>query len=540
LVQNEGLDAAVYREGTLQRFAQDYNDDIRKQDVIDMAAGERRESLIARADEGDEQAIELRDGIYALVRDYANGNYADDESFEAEQRRLFAANTRSGWTQETIGDARVYASNLKKIADVIRARASESGVSIDSLLEKTEIVIGQARVGARTEHHMTATERIYDKLGKFGWAGSVLANEVTISAAVSAASFITKDVVGSVAAHYILPGVAGGAFAGIREARALKGERTEHMREMASGKASVDDLEGRRIDLEGTRYETRSATELIAEINNLYGDDGELNIGSDDELENALDVIARIQARRHLSDEEGIDLISFSSPDQITAERDALRMAVIRARVGVQRQLRGRDLSGYPVGETVQREGLDAVLDAREDPHIGTMGEMLDDRDAVYRRLRNKRVAWAVAKGTMIGVGVGGVEYALHAGITAAAEALGGGGGGHTAAAAAGNLGPRNNPNIPLSGNTNTLNLDQHASLSLPSEFHVTHQGSAVTITGPDNYQAVHLTLDKQGMLTAQDKLVLKSAGFDVSSTHAIFTGEAAPHTLHGVTVSTG
>src|ERR1700729_2930987 len=88
LLVHEGLTANEYREQTLLRFGYDFDQDVRREDLIHENAGEQHASLVTMADRGDAEAMNLRNGIYDLVRQYVNGNFADDARFAEAERRL--------------------------------------------------------------------------------------------------------------------------------------------------------------------------------------------------------------------------------------------------------------------------------------------------------------------------------------------------------------------------------------------------------------------------------------------------------------------
>ena len=372
-------------ESTIERFSSDY------EEVIHTDAGERRE---VRGE--DDQ---LAQGVKHLIREFAEGNL-NAATLQEERTRLLTE-YRNEHGRDSLGEGIVTVDNLLSIAQTV-AGAVEHGESLDNTLSRVQVITGEARNGARSEARYTAVDKVVDKLAK-NRVGSlvtpgVLATGVAAAAAIARAG--SHSVVGA-ATRTLLPGAAAGLWAGLRENRRVKDERAQHAREMAIG-GDINEGDKRREAMETTRYESIPAIDLISELQR--GNAEEFQENGYEAVQAALDALAAVQARIQLSDSRNIDLISYSSKANVGEERMMLDLARREARLSVEAELSEnvRGVLGVDHSATVKE-----LIQQRTDLYIETLLEGeggLSDKDKAFAKLKNRRVASAVAVGVTTGV----------------------------------------------------------------------------------------------------------------------------------------
>ena len=377
-------------EATIERFSSDYDE------IIHTEAGERREMR------GDQD--QLAQGVKHLIREFAEGTL-NAATLQEERTRLLNE-YRKEHGEDAIGQGVVTVDNLLSIAQSV-AGVVEHGESLASALERVQVITGEVRNGARTEARYTAVDRVVDKLAK-NKVGSlvtpgVLATGVAAAAAVARAG--SHSVVGA-ATKTLLPGAAAGLWAGLRENRRVKDERSQHAREMATGGA-FNQGDKRREEMDTTRYESIPAADLVAELQRtanaeVFKDDGH------EAVEAALDALAAVQARIQLSDSKRIDLISYSSKADVGEERMMLDLARREARLSVEAEF-NETIPGALGADASLR--VKQLIQQRTDLFVETLLEGeggLSDKDKAFTKLKNRRVASAVAIGAATGV-IGGL-----------------------------------------------------------------------------------------------------------------------------------
>lgn len=536
LLEHEGVSAKEYQVATTLRFAHEYDELIHE--------GEHRHKVLDENEDGsfNEKGYELKQRIFRLIEGYAAGNFASEEDFQEEKKRMMTELVAKGMTKDHIGEGLLYADNLLQIAQNVKAmvehrRATGEGGNIDEILANTDIVLGEARLGARTEIEQSRVERISKKLECVGFNDSTVATAASI--AYSIGGWAAKSAIGA-AGRAVIPGAGAGLIAGFREKRMLKEERAQHAREMAVGKGDAENLYGRREDLEAARYETKSAQELKGQISILYSDEGEFRVNDAASFDEATQLIAECSARIGLSDRMNIDLVSFSDVGRVETERFELDLALAKAKCDMRNFMKTADddtLKALGIAEgdiPMVRNGdvdpLNFVLGTRVDAAEGVLLEGSEDhegitqKDRIYRKLRNKRVAKAVAKGTVLGMFIGTTAQEASAFALSNQQGLVEGAVGlHNGDAERETLlaGAFNHQQAPveLSGDYGApVELGYGTKLSLPAEFHVEHQGDTFSVKGPDGMEIRDLQVTKDGALTPDSILALRQAG--ISTNH--------------------
>ncbi|MGB3946213.1 MAG: hypothetical protein WBK76_05250, partial [Candidatus Saccharimonadales bacterium] len=391
-------DGAMY--ATIQRFQSDY------EEMIHTDAGERRAEVTNDR---------ITDGLKGIIRDYAEGRLDDTNLLEERARLLQAYRDERG--DELLGEGTVQVDNLLDVARSVRGAVTH-GTSLDDVIDGMRIITAESRAGVRTNVEYSRTDQVIEKLSK-SKLGLIMGSEVTIAAASIAASvarFGSTRAVGA-AAMTIAPGVGAGLLAGLREKKRVKDDRAQHARELAQGKSFNDD-DTRRVEMEATRYETVLAPTVTAELRNYLEDDG---LNGDDALQRALDSLAAIRAREHMSDTEGIDLIAYSAATAVEQERFDLALARAEVKVALRDRLDSDTRQRLSLDE---HASVDELILATSDTFIETYQTDIDAKDQAFRKLRNRRVAKAAAQGVAVGLTLGIAGQEVGAALSSTREGL--------------------------------------------------------------------------------------------------------------------
>lgn len=394
----EHRDAAMF--ATISRFQSDY------EEMIHTEAGEQRQ---------DVSAGEIANSLKDLVREYASGNLNDTTLQEERARVLQAYRDQNG--DELLGAGKVQIDNLLDVARAVKG-AVDHGRSLDEVIEGMRIISAESRAGVRSEIEYTRTDKVIEKLSG-SKVGLLLGSEATIAAASIAASVVrfgSTRAVGA-AAMTVAPGVGAGLLAGLREKKRVKDDRAQHSREMAQGKQfNTDDKN--RVDMDQTRYETVEAQDLTNQLRQ-HLEAGSLE--TDDALQAALDQLAAIRAREHLSDSQSIDLIAYSSATSVEQERFDLALARAEVKAALAGRLDDDTRSRLGVDESAS---INELIETTSAAFIEQYQLDIDSKDAAFRKLRNRRVAKAAATGALVGMTIGLVAQEAGAAMSSTREGL--------------------------------------------------------------------------------------------------------------------
>jgi hypothetical protein len=546
-----------YRTQTTMRFVHEYDD------LVHTAAGERRTKLdLETKPDGtrDEEGTRLKETLHKLIKDAADGAYDDtngnfdEAAFNEDKKRAITDAVQQGLTKDHVGPSLIYADNLVQIATHVRAAVSQrrlagESVTAEEILQNADIILGEAKTGARTEIKESVVEKVTNKLSKLPWV-----NEATVATAVSLAysvgGWAVKRGIGRVVSAVALPGLAGGVWAALRENAHIKEDMVQHAREAAEGKIDRSQLSGLREKVDGAIYETKSATELKNQIGMLYDEHGDLRINSSEHFTEAMFMIAEAQARIRLSDERKIDLISFSDVSKVEKERFELDLALAKSKVDMRRLLNNStddELRALGLGDRViaqMRVPENDALDYLMDPQIeGTQGVLaatisrleegseengeqgMNARDRVANKLRRAEVTKALLKGTLIGGIIGLVGQEIRADFSDNQEGILFEGQQpnteHQTALRAlwdSTLGNGGEHNTVSADPNNSIELVANTKVVLPEGFKIEHTPGSpeATVTG-HGITVEHLTLSPDGSLTNESLQHLQQAGFNVA-----------------------
>jgi hypothetical protein len=547
LLQHEGMSAEDYRIATTLRFAHEYDEMIHD--------GENRHNVIDQNEDGsvNPEGSQLKEKIFELIGDYSAGKFSSDDDFHEAKKRMITELVKKGLTEDHIGEGLLYTDNLLQIAQNVKAmvthrEAMGEDVDINDIFANADIVLGNAKLGARTELELGHVERITKKL-----EGKTFLNDSTLTTAVSVGysvlDWAAKKVV-STAGRFLVIGAGSGVLASLREKRVLKEERVQHTRNVAVG-GSTENLTGRREALEQARYESKTAVELTSQIGDLYSDEGELQIPDRSSFDDALAALAEAEARIGLSDRMKIDLVSFSSVGDVEKERVNLDLALAKAKCDVRRFISSAaddELSNYGISpsdipdiRSGTIDGLDFVLDQRIDASEGLLlngsedYEGIKQKDRIYRKLRAKRMAGAFVKGTLLGMAIGVTAQEAMAfaydGQQGYIESMVGIKD-HDATRQTMLEGFFHEPgqSFEMSGQLgHPVELGKYTKLNLPEEFHTTQTGNSLTINGPEGMHLSGVTLTADGHLTPDATTRLQGAGFNIAHSGGVATEVGTP-----------
>lgn len=338
--------------------------------------------------------------------------------------------------RENAEPARIYADNLLEVAEQFRA-AGDHEDAITELIEGTEIIIGQAKAGARTEAEYNSYDRLFDKLRASPLkpflnmpvvaAGAALAYSVgsvvakgKIRAAAALGAGIFGGAVGGalfIPVGALLGSATAGAFIGrsVEKQRLLE-QRTQHLRDIAKGKA-FDKNAAERREMHKYSYETRDVQDLIAGLwGELYTqtDENTYEPKPLDEVDTKrlFETLAATDAYILASDRHGVDLISYTEEASITKERHELDMLRREAK-----KLFGEE-------ELSELESARAKL-VRELMHgkEGSLG--VEQKDRLFNKMRDNAGWKAAARGLAFGGAFGLVAQEVGAVATDGLNHLG-------------------------------------------------------------------------------------------------------------------
>ncbi|HBR71385.1 MAG TPA: hypothetical protein DEA27_01070 [Candidatus Moranbacteria bacterium] len=369
------------------------------------------EDLLRRGEEKrilkEEQLGEkgLSENIQNLIKQFASGTITE-EQFNLEKNNIFGNNLTDSKEKSPARKSLIYADNLLEIAKQIKDSIAH-GKGLDALDEDFEIVLGKARVGVETEAQYNAVDRLTEKVQK-SFVGRFV-NETSVAMAVSIAyGMIVKGTVSVAHRGAKLAGplgmgisaIVGGSVAGMREHKRINEERAQHSREMAKGK-KIESGSKRREEMEKFRYETKNSTELTGNLKEAL--EGLKKQPSDRQLSLVLEHLNEINSRITFSDQEKVDLISFSDSKNVERERTAMYIMAAEAKVYLRKNIHADWATPYN-----NEQGLDEYLQHVKEAKIQKdfLGEKTV-KDKAFSKMKNKKVAWAVTKGLGIGLVVG-------------------------------------------------------------------------------------------------------------------------------------
>jgi hypothetical protein len=498
---------------------------------------------------------ELRAALKELVLKHGSDKDFDQAAFDNEKDALLQKHHGENFNL-------THANNLLEVVKQIRA-AIGHGESIEQLQQDLEIVIGQAKTGARTEAELSRADRMIEKLRSTKLGAMV--NETTLALAVgtvySVGAALSQRIASSKLAavgSFGATAALGAGLAAMRESTNIKLDRAQHAREMAMG-GSIDPENGRRRqEMQESVHETKDAMDLVGQINALYekSADGKsvLKAGlTKADIDVALKALAEADARVRLSNTKKIDLLRYSSPAQVEQERFALDLARAKAKVDLRKFLEANPSMLSPEGNQpdASREGgaapdpegyVAAALAGHAKDFEGSLGQEIGKKDELFEKMRRRRMGKAAAIALGTGLVVGGtfqeamafanpnqqglVESAFHEDAGAVSR---------TPAESLAKLlaGDPKEVSVPLHevagvAGDHRFQLPEGVRF-VPAKDGVAGQWSLEDANG--RVMAEHLAFDKSGALTPESQQALKRMGFKLHESSVNVAGQ--PETKH-------
>ncbi len=402
LYADEDKDAVAHQEAmkaVVERFASELKDE----DVIH--EGEERnvyksEDFSAR-DETPENEI-IKDLIVEYVND-KDGNFTDD-IFEEEKRRILADLTGGDEKKARIG----FADNFLSIAKELKQKYKHD-ISLEDLDKEVDLVIGKARIGVRTESQYNNFDRVTEHI-RNSFVGKFL-DETTIASAVAIAGSVIGRV-GQGAARskalawgtFGLSALLGSGFAAMRESHKVEDERREHARSMAKGGKQIYRDSERRIELEKIRYETVHAGDIANDLLEKIQ-----NVESTEDFNNAINLLIQAESRIRISDQQSIDLLTYSNSQSVEQERFNLDIVRAQAKVALRKKY-DFGLSSISTGSIGPVKTFEEFLDTALDVKIESLmsgEEGIEKKNELFLKMKKRKVAIAAAKGLASGLVIG-------------------------------------------------------------------------------------------------------------------------------------
>lgn len=395
----------------------------------------------SETESNSETIMAIKEDIRKLLHDYATDpNFSSQDFINAKNRilnRLYQEHPEAFGEGGEFKD-KLFADNFLEVADDLRILVShEDGLNrLDEELNdliNTELVLGEARTGVRTETELGRVGRLLErfvgekKARKWGMGRLLILPEVQTAAVAGALAFIETGAIAtfrSLALRGLTFGgsaVVGAGLMAWREDRKLRAERTHHAREMArGGRISPEML--RRQELEETRYETVTALSLIRNIEVAMNQNLESSL---DSLNNLAEQVAMAEVRIKFSDKNKIDLISYTDASLLEKERLDLDIAIARAKIRLRQmvqQLADRreiDLGEGTIEDYVginllyEKEGAipdpDSSVRPTRDSVAGRLEQEKLQKDKKFKTQKRWKMLGRAAMGFGVGLGVGGV-----------------------------------------------------------------------------------------------------------------------------------
>jgi hypothetical protein len=499
------------KSAILERFLKD------TPGLIHEAAGEWKNDLDQiKPEQKAEAESAIREAIVAYV---SNSDVALAEGNLTEAINQTYANIFTDKEGNNSFEPLNIADNIKEYAREMRGQV-EHGTAIAKLDLDFELTFGKANTGARTEEAYTWRDKLIQKMAKSPVGRFV--NETTIAAAVcAAAAVVTRTAQWTTRLTLGVFGggmVAGGALAAIRESQAVKRDRAEHARAMATGKTFNEENSPRRKEINETNYEMIQVRNAIDNLRVISQDieSSEDPRDAEAKLRDLMGFIGGIDARINLSDTEKIDLLSYSNPQDVEIERTELDIARAEAKVFARQTYEKLGLK-QKLGD------FDRMLDSAESAQGGVIIKDLDAKDETFKALKRRRMMkHALGGATMAGAAGWIFREAMHSV--------------HSLKDLINNDMSTPSESVSMAGTTETFNaVDTHG---VPHEITTTHAGSFKVPEGfhivqgdnPEEY-----TVIKGGRFSVSGELV----GGKVVAEHIEFDKAPGTNALSSESVET-
>jgi len=397
LTDVSGANDRVVKEAVLKRFLEDGTD------LIHLDAGEQKDNLSKEKKDKAEAALQDAVRRYASAVDPVQAEL----DFLAERDRIYIelyAKKKLFGREDKDFDSVDIADNIFEFAKEMRAQV-EHGVALSDLDLDFELTCGEAKTGVRTEAQYSWTEKMVKKV--MGSHAGRFINETTLAAAISLIPTFTKtgSSMAARSAFFVGGAVVAGAVAGIKESAAMKRDKKEHARAMASGRSFDASRAPRRLELESTMYQMLNVKTSTENLHNMLfenvGGIEKPRILSQSDIANIMFEISHIDSRIALSDKERIDLLAYSDEAMVEVERTNLDFERYKAKIILQDEFAKNPALGN------FKDRMDTLISARENEIRKDPGG-IEEKDAAFKKIKRTHVSKAMTKGVIRGILIGG------------------------------------------------------------------------------------------------------------------------------------
>ncbi len=522
LFAGEGVGSS---ESSKAAIAERFLSDLPDEEI--MHSGEKR----SRLEEDTEQTTAYKTGVRELIGRYARGE-VDEVAFDELKDELLA-NHLSG-SPELVGESSEFADNLLEIAQQVKLRIEHDG-ALDVVLDSIDFVVGEGRMGVRSEAHLTKMQQTLEKISSKHFkliTGGTLA--LITAATVGVGRRLAISGTSKALALTGIFGVAGAAISGGREYGNVTRQRGMVSRDAAKGKDvlthEVDPtlprwkryLQRKGIEkrqrLDETTYDTVNAGKAAERLNGLFDEESKLEISSKDEFDSLLFLTAFLEQRIKMSDEDNIDLLDYSDITMVETERNALDFALAKMKCAL----------AEVEGEYYEDETAEELLEMHESIIAGAIIGLEKDistKDRLFNTVRAKEVSKAALKGAIFGGAMGFAYQEILGAIPI--ESIPGV---NRLIGLAGDKRPGDGSNYDVtmaeslkSGSSPHINIEvsDHVNVNLPPGLYTEHNGSNWSIINPSGKTVGNFDVTESGGLSPSSIEELQGMG--------ILTTEHAP-----------
>lgn len=372
----EAMDAIV------TRFTSEYEKDVLREDEL------------ASKKEGNES---VNNEIKELIKSYAGG-HLKEAAFMAEKQRIL-----KDYDPAYADEKSLYADNLFDIAKEVKD-AVDHGEKIEEMDFDVNLTLGRARESLNTEAKKTAFDRFLNHKWMNKKFSQTLAQSSAVAIGFGIGYGITTKIFGGAAkkaakwAGFGVGLAVAGGIEAAKEGTRLNRERAQHMRESAKGMSFEDDAKKRREQMDKNRYETKGATEIIA---NLKTDLEKVKAGavSDAELNAIFDRVSDVESRIKLGHGENIDLISYEKGN---VEKD--RTAMVQNLAELKAALRKSTMAN--LATLMNGKTFEDYLTKLTSVKIGLLIEGeggIAQKDRVFKKLKREKCARKFVQTMLVG-----------------------------------------------------------------------------------------------------------------------------------------
>ena len=272
-------------------------------DSVRTERGESREQL-----EADSPArLAMLDLIKRFAVKDKDGKYMTPDEFAEQKKRIYAEYADELFDNK--GDKTAYIDNYYAIAEMARATADHAE-GLAAIEKGFQMYRAETCNDLNTEAHRTRVEAAVEKWehSKFG---KFIPPEI-VAAAAGVAGYVGSSVLRSTAGQIISFGggsIATGVIGAVREGNAVKSERATLAQQLASGNLNTENKINQQIG--ETIYQMASAQDMM--------NNAKVAIDSGD-TKAMFDALTEMTWRQKMGDQFKVDLISYSSPDEIATE----------------------------------------------------------------------------------------------------------------------------------------------------------------------------------------------------------------------------